>query len=855
MRKILALLALLASATPANAQAVQQSGNVTAGHAVRWTTNGVVQDAGTAADGLLTSLGVRASGTGICQNSAAPTSGAYQQLCLGVTTSGGGTISLQNFGTAPAQTLTFVINGVSTVLPSGGGTYATITLPLLNGETICASGTTGLLASCGWSALAAGQLLVGQTGGTLPIWRTVSGDATIDSAGVWLNAKLNGVSYPASPSTNTVPVVTSSNTITYQAVPVAAGGTAATTAAGARTNLGLGTMAIQNASAVAITGGTITGMPSPTASSDVANKNYVDSLATGLHVITPSRLATTGVLANSPTYANGASGVGATLTAGSNGALSVDSTLTVATNRVLVKNQAAPAQNGIYSVTTVGDGSNPYVLTRVTDFDTAAEMLAGSYNLITAGATLAGTSYVLDATVTTVGTTAATFTQFSANNAVISLGGLSGAIGLGTGLAISGTDLILSPAPLTGGGSSTNNALMVWDGTSGLVAKNPGSNLTFVTPVLKINNNAAALPAVTAGTLLQLGQADGTTPVLMLDSFAMGSVFRSRRANNTAASPTALANNDLLMSIDAYGYGATGYSTTGSSAIAMFASGTWTDTSHPSYIAWYTTPAASITAQQRMLLKADGTLQWTSYGAGIATTDSSGNVAAVSIAQGDTFYGSATGVLTALAKNTSATRYYSNTGTSNNPAWAQVNLSNGVTSTLPNSNLADMAQSTIKCRKASAGTGAPQDCTGAETGTIVGASGDCSSGLALTAQTPGDLAVTYSVKKCIYSKVGPLVVVAINLATASFTWSTASGQVVLTGLPFAANEDYPAIMDFQGITKAGYTSFVCITADGFSSVFLESSASGLGVGSVSISNLPSGGNVLIRCTLPYFTDS
>ena len=37
------------------------------------------------------------------------------------------------------------------------------------------------------------------------------------------------------------------------------GGTGATTAANARTNLGLGTLATQNANAVAITGGTVTG--------------------------------------------------------------------------------------------------------------------------------------------------------------------------------------------------------------------------------------------------------------------------------------------------------------------------------------------------------------------------------------------------------------------------------------------------------------------------------------------------------------------------------------------------------------------------------------------------------------------
>lgn len=43
---------------------------------------------------------------------------------------------------------------------------------------------------------------------------------------------------------------------------VANGGTAATTASGARTSLGLGTMATQDASAVAITGGTLVGMDS-----------------------------------------------------------------------------------------------------------------------------------------------------------------------------------------------------------------------------------------------------------------------------------------------------------------------------------------------------------------------------------------------------------------------------------------------------------------------------------------------------------------------------------------------------------------------------------------------------------------
>lgn len=54
--------------------------------------------------------------------------------------------------------------------------------------------------------------------------------------------------------------------------------------------------------------------------------------------------------------------------------------------------------------------------------------------------------------------------------------------------------------------------------------------------------------------------------------------------------------------------------------------------------------------------------------------------------QGDILYASGTNTLAALAKNASATRYLSNTGTSNNPAWAQVNAANGLTGVVPVAN-------------------------------------------------------------------------------------------------------------------------------------------------------------------------
>jgi hypothetical protein len=55
-------------------------------------------------------------------------------------------------------------------------------------------------------------------------------------------------------------------------------------------------------------------------------------------------------------------------------------------------------------------------------------------------------------------------------------------------------------------------------------------------------------------------------------------------------------------------------------------------------------------------------------------------------AQGDTLYASSTTVLSRLAKDANDSRVLTNTGTNNNPAWAQVTLTTGVTGTLPVAN-------------------------------------------------------------------------------------------------------------------------------------------------------------------------
>lgn len=80
-----------------------------------------------------------------------------------------------------------------------------------------------------------------------------------------------------------------------------------------------------------------------------------------------------------------------------------------------------------------------------------------------------------------------------------------------------------------------------------------------------------------------------------------------------------------------------------------------------------------------------------SDGSGFLTTGTpsviQGGTGLTAVSQGDILYGSATNTLSVLTKSASASRYLSNSGTSNNPAWAQVDLSNGVTGNLPVINL------------------------------------------------------------------------------------------------------------------------------------------------------------------------
>ena len=196
----------------------------------------------------------------------------------------------------------------------------------------------------------------------------------------------------------------------------------------------------------------ITNLATPTASTDAANKQYVDDVAQGLNIHAASYAATTANL--NATYSNGTAGVGATLTnAGTQAVFATDGVNPPLNARVLVKDQTSNVQNGIYTLTTVGTVSTDWVLTRATDFDSAAEIAGGDFTFVDNGTTLANTGWVQIDEVTVVGTDPIIWQQFSgagtytASDGVLLTGSnFTGVVVSGGGLTVGATGFDIDTA-------------------------------------------------------------------------------------------------------------------------------------------------------------------------------------------------------------------------------------------------------------------------------------------------------------------------------------------------------------------------------------------------------------------------
>ncbi len=153
-------------------------------------------------------------------------------------------------------------------------------------------------------------------------------------------------------------------------------------------------------------------------------KTAVDNAIAGVNPAVAVQAATTAAANTSGfTYSNGVSGVGATFTGSVNTAVTIDGfTFTAIGQRLLVKNDTqspAGAFNGVYSMTVVQTVALAPVFTRALDYNSPSDINNTGAVPVVNGTVNALTSWLLTSSVTTVGTDALTYSQFSINPSTI----------------------------------------------------------------------------------------------------------------------------------------------------------------------------------------------------------------------------------------------------------------------------------------------------------------------------------------------------------------------------------------------------------------------------------------------------
>lgn len=182
-----------------------------------------------------------------------------------------------------------------------------------------------------------------------------------------------------------------------------------------------------NTSLNVLTAASVTLGGNPTSSLQAATKAYVDASTQGLHLLAPVNVATVGV----------------NIALSGSAPAILDGVNLTTSSRILVKDQSNPIQNGVYSPSSVGSGSNG-TWARTTDANTTGQLVTGTYVFVTGGTINANSAYAISTTGTiTIGTSSITWLLYSniSTIAAASIVGLltSGQIGSVSASAIIGS--------------------------------------------------------------------------------------------------------------------------------------------------------------------------------------------------------------------------------------------------------------------------------------------------------------------------------------------------------------------------------------------------------------------------------
>jgi hypothetical protein len=261
--------------------------------------------------------------------------------------------------------------------------------------------------------------------------------------------------------------------------------------------------------AIAMGTNKITGLGTPTDSTDAATKGYVDTAVVGIDWKASVRAATTSDITLSSDLENGDVVDGVTLVTG---------------DRVLVKNQSTGSQNGIYVVKASGAPD------RSTDADSGTEVTANFAVFVEEGTVNADSGFTLTNNgAITIGTTALVFTQFTGLGQVTAGDGLTKTgntlnVAAGTGISITGDAV-------------TNEGVVSITGTADQVVAS----------------------ASTGAVTLSLPQSIGSTSTPTFSSVSVGSVTLTDALLSTATSSVATTSATVVDSWSASTYSSAKY--------------------------------------------------------------------------------------------------------------------------------------------------------------------------------------------------------------------------------------------------------------------------------------------------------
>jgi hypothetical protein len=440
-------------------------------------------------------------------NNVAITGGSINNTSIGATTPQGGSFTtLSASSTASFGTITSGTWNGSAIGVAYGGTGATDAATARTNLGAAASGansditsltglTTPLSApqgGTGFSSYTTGDLVYAPTSNSLGRLNDVATGNALLSGGVGV-APFYGKVGLTTHVTGTLPVDNGGTGATSLTGYVKGNGTSAFTAVTTIPNSDLQNSSVTIGSTTVALGAststlagltTVTLTQDPSTALEASTKQYVDNQVASVSNLTYHTQVTSATTANlNATYSNGVGGVGATLTnAGAFAQFQIDSYTPGSLARVLVKNQTNAYENGIYEVTTQGDGvSVLWVLTRTSDFNTVG---SGP---------------------TRIQTGASVFVQFGTNNGSTSW-------------------VMTSVPPITVGSTNLN-----WTQTSS------SGNILVDAPLIKTGNTLSLgtvnVPfggtGITSYTIGDLLYADSSTSLAKLADVATGNVLRS----------------------------------------------------------------------------------------------------------------------------------------------------------------------------------------------------------------------------------------------------------------------------------------------------------------------------------------